>query len=71
MRAQTLAGPVELKLPAGASSDQKIRLRGRGLPNPKGPDGDLYAEVRIFIPKDLSDDQIALFERLAELDESS
>lgn len=71
VRAQTLAGPVELKLPAGASSDQKIRLRGRGLPNPKGPDGDLYAEVRILIPKNLSDDQIALFERLAELDESS
>ncbi|MEM1247185.1 MAG: DnaJ C-terminal domain-containing protein [Acidobacteriota bacterium] len=71
VRAETLAGPVDLKLPAGASSDQKIRLRGRGLPNPKGVDGDLYAEVRIVIPKNLSDDQIALFQRLAELDDSN
>jgi curved DNA-binding protein len=42
-----------------------LRLRGRGLPNPRGNPGDLYAEVRIMVPSRLSDDERRLFEQLA------
>jgi curved DNA-binding protein len=44
----TLAGPVELRVPAGAQSGQKLRLRGRGLPG--SPAGDQLVMIRIVIP---------------------
>jgi curved DNA-binding protein len=46
----TLGGPVEMKLPAGASSGQKLRLRGRGLPG--NPPGDEFVVLRIVMPPD-------------------
>ncbi len=39
----TLAGAVTLKVPPGTQSGQKLRLRGKGMPHPKGTAGDLYA----------------------------
>ncbi len=43
-------GEAKVKVPAGTSSGRRLRLRGRGLPNPKGKPGDLYAEARIMVP---------------------
>lgn len=42
----TLGGKVELKIPAGSQSGQKLRLRGRGLPG-----GDQYVVLEIHTPK--------------------
>jgi curved DNA-binding protein len=44
----TLAGTVELTIPAGAQSGQKLRLRGRGLPGT--PAGDQFVVVKIVAP---------------------
>jgi curved DNA-binding protein len=44
----TLAGPVEMRIPAGARSGQKLRLKGRGLPGPTP--GDQYVEIKIVLP---------------------
>ena len=46
----TPAGPARLDLPAGSSTGRRLRLRGRGMPNPRGTPGDLYAEVKVAIP---------------------
>ncbi len=62
----TLEGPVTLRIPPGSSSGRKLRLRGRGFPNPKGVDGDLYAEIKIVVPEQLSEKERELFENLAE-----
>ena len=62
----TLDGNVRVKIPAGSSSGRRIRLRGRGFPDPKGGAGDLYAEIEIVVPKTLSDDERRLFEELAQ-----
>jgi curved DNA-binding protein len=62
---RTPAGPVEIDLPAGSSSGRRLRIHGRGLPNPAGPAGDLYAEVGIVIPPSLTTAERKLFERLA------
>jgi curved DNA-binding protein len=35
------------------------------LPNPRGPAGDLFAEVQIMVPPKLGDEERRLFERLA------
>ena len=61
----TPGGEVKVKVPASTSSGRRIRLRGRGLPNPKGAAGDLYAEARIMVPPKLSRAERRLFEQLA------
>ncbi|HTN52271.1 MAG TPA: J domain-containing protein [Anaeromyxobacter sp.] len=49
----TFEGPVRLRVPAGAQSGMKLRLRGKGLPDLKGgPRGDLYAVVQVVLPPD-------------------
>lgn len=64
---KTLNGSIKVKLPAGTSTGRKIRLRGKGFPNPKGEDGDLYAEVRVVVPKSPSPEERELFEQLARV----
>jgi curved DNA-binding protein len=66
-RLTTLTGAVSVQVPAGSSSGQKIRLRGKGYPDGKGGAGDLYAELRIMVPKELSEDEKKLFEQLRDL----
>jgi len=44
-------GQVQFKVPPETQNGTKIRLRGLGLPDPKGgPPGDLYAEVKVQLP---------------------
>ncbi|MGW3363145.1 DnaJ C-terminal domain-containing protein [Streptosporangium canum] len=61
----TPAGEAKVKVPAGSSSGRRLRLRGRGMPNPRGTPGDLFAEVRIMVPATLPDEERRLFEQLA------
>ena len=46
----TLAGDVDLNIPAGARSGQKLRLRGRGIPVPGEVPGDQFAVLQIMTP---------------------
>ncbi|MCU1373410.1 MAG: heat shock protein DnaJ protein, partial [Actinomycetia bacterium] len=64
---RTPDGDATVKVPAGSSCGRRLRLKGRGLPNPKGAPGDLYAEVRILVPRSLSDEERRLFEELAKV----
>jgi curved DNA-binding protein len=61
----TPGGEAKVKVPAGTSSGRRLRLRRRGLPNPRGEPGDLYAEARILVPHRLSDQERRLFSELA------
>jgi curved DNA-binding protein len=61
----TPGGEAKVTVPAGTSSGRRLRLRGRGLPNPKGKPGDLYAEARILVPAQLSQAEQDVFEQLA------
>jgi len=61
----TLAGAVNLKVPAGTRGGQQMRLAGRGLPMPKGRSGDLYAIVQIVMPPELSERERGLLRDLA------
>lgn len=64
LQVPTLAGPVTMKIPAGTQTGQKLRLRGKGMPNPKGSQGNLYAVVTIKVPKKLTERERELFEDL-------
>lgn len=63
----TPEGASKVKVPAGTSSGRRLRLRGKGLPNPRGRPGDLFAETRIVVPKVLTDKERELFEELAKV----
>jgi curved DNA-binding protein len=60
----TLGGKVDLKIPAGARSGQRMRLKGRGLPG--SPAGNQYVVLQIVTPKPDTDAQRELYERMAE-----
>ena len=61
----TLDGRVNIKIPAGTQSGQKLRVRGRGLPNRDGPRGDLLVVTRIAVPARISEAEKKLWEQLA------
>lgn len=67
VRVPVFDGEVSVRVPAGSSSGRRIRLRGRGFPNPKGEPGDLFAEIRIVVPEQLTTEEEELFRRLAEV----
>jgi DnaJ-class molecular chaperone len=62
----TLQGAVKLNVPAGSSSGRLLRLRGRGLAR-GGQRGDQLVDLRIVVPEQPSDAEIALYRRLQEL----
>lgn len=47
----TLGGKVELTIPANTAANRQFRLARRGLPSRAGESGNLYAVVRIEVPK--------------------
>jgi curved DNA-binding protein len=61
----TPGGPVHVQVPAGSSSGRRLRLRGRGMPDPRGQAGDLYAEVRIVVPAQPGEAERKLWQQLA------
>jgi DnaJ-class molecular chaperone len=54
IRVPTLTGSLELTVPPGTSTGQRLRLRGQGISADHGGSGDLMAVARIVAPKDLS-----------------
>lgn len=58
----TLAGTVELTVPAGAQSGQKLRLRGRGFPG--SPPGDQFVAIKLVMPPAESAADKEAYERL-------
>lgn len=65
----TLKGKIKLRIPPETQSGRTFRLKGQGMPQLKQPDerGDLYAKVVVQLPQNLTPDEIALFEELADM----
>ena len=59
----TLDSKVNIKIPAGAPSGQKLRVRGRGL-GKDGARGDLMVVTRIVVPEKVSAAEKKLWEQL-------
>jgi len=62
----TPGGEVLLTIPAGTQPGQTFRLAGRGMPHLRSPQqhGDLFARVKVSIPRNLTEQQRKLFEQL-------
>jgi len=52
----TIDGKAEVKVPPGTSSGKKLRLRGKGIADRAGQNGDHYVTIQIDVPGDLDDD---------------
>jgi molecular chaperone DnaJ len=60
-----LGGEERLKIPEGTQSGAVFRIKGHGLPDPRGGGkGDLYYHVRVLTPSKLTREQRKLMEQL-------
>ena len=68
----TMDGPVTMTIPPGTSSGSKLRLKGKGMPprKPSESEGDLLVKIMVQVPKDLTDAQRDLFEKLRDQEQS-
>ena len=65
----TLYGAVTLTIPSGTQSDDKLRLKGKGVENVSSKrKGDMYVIAKVIIPEKLSKEQKKLFESLNKTD---
>ena len=62
----TLNGVVTLQVPPNSSTGRMLRLRGRGLEY-EDYRGDQIVEIIIVLPDNLSDSELALYQRLNEI----
>jgi len=65
--APTIDGKVEVTIPPGAKSGQRLRLRGQGLNKRKGGRGDEYIRLKIVVPKDVSPEERRVYEELKRI----
>ena len=63
---KTLHGNISIKIPAGVSSGQSLRLKKLGLPM-DGGFGDLNAKIKIVVPQNYSPEIIKLYEKIQAL----
>ncbi len=61
----TLDGQVQIKIPPGTQTGQRLRVRGRGLPGSNGARGDLYVVTVVRVPEKISESERSLWEKLA------
>ncbi|MFW6414973.1 MAG: DnaJ C-terminal domain-containing protein [Thermodesulfobacteriota bacterium] len=64
----TLDGQVEMKIPAGSNSGQKLRLKGKGLGR-GNKKGDQLVRLQIRVPKQLSEKEEELLQELSQVSE--
>ena len=63
IKAPTPDGKVDLKIPAGSNSGNKLRLKGRGIPG--NPAGDIYVTLSVVAPPADSEQAKALYKEMA------
>lgn len=65
----TVEGKAQLKIPAGTESGQKFRLRERGFPSLRNPTlrGDQFVEVKIALPRVISEETKELLRQFEKL----
>ncbi len=63
----TVSGKARIKLDAGTQPGKVLRLRNKGLPSVEGyGTGDLLVHVNVWIPKDITNEQKRLFEKMQQ-----
>ena len=58
---------TKVYIPQGIESGEKLRIPGKGYKTGKGTRGDLVAEIKIMVPKKLSNEEIEIYKKLNEI----
>ena len=61
---QSIDEETKVYIPQGIQSGERIRIPGKGYKDGKGSRGDLIAEVKIMVPKKLTNEEKKIFEEL-------
>ncbi|MEG5016065.1 MULTISPECIES: J domain-containing protein [unclassified Microcoleus] len=64
----TLDGRVKMKLPPGVTSGKRLRLANKGYPTGNGDRGDQLVEIQVLIPKEISEEERELYEKLRQVE---
>jgi curved DNA-binding protein len=65
----TLKGKVKVNIPKGTPNGKELRLQGLGMPvyGKKNKFGDMMVKVEIVLPENHTEEELALFAKLAAL----
>ena len=64
---ETIDGKGKIHVAPGTQSSTRLRIEGKGLYKAETDyRGDMYLDVFVFIPKDLNDEEKAVFEKLKD-----
>lgn len=64
---KTMTGSIDVKVPAASQNGRVLRVPGKGMPKPRGGNGDLYVKLVAQVPTHLTEQERELFKELAEL----
>lgn len=64
---KTIDGETKVYIPQGIQSGEKIKIPSKGYKDGKGGRGDLVAEVKIMVPKNLELNEKEMFEKMKEM----
>ena len=65
-------GKAKVKIPAGTQNGKQLRLREKGMPNLRSEHiGDLYLEINVIVPENLSKDQKKLLEEFKRTEDTN
>lgn len=64
---KTIDDETKIYIPQGIQSGEKLKIPNKGYKDGKGGRGDLVAEVKIMVPKNLELDEKEMFEKLSEM----
>ena len=65
----TMKGIIKVNVPQGSKSGSTLRLKGKGMPKYKNPKshGNLLIKLDVIFPKNLTKEEMKLFEKLKEI----
>ena len=64
---ESIDDETKVYIPQGIQSGEKIRIPNKGYQDGKGSRGDLVAEVKVMVPKQLTEDEKEAFKKLSEI----
>lgn len=64
----TLGGPVNMLIPPGVQSGQRLKLTGKGYPIAQGLFGDQIVDIDVVVPTVLDDEEKALYQELLNIE---
>lgn len=64
---QSIDEETRIYIPQGIQTGEKIRIPNKGYYSGKGTRGDLVAEVKVVVPKQLTENEKAIYKELSEI----